>query len=149
MLGLAVGDALGAPHEGGMLERWLWHCLGRTRTGHMRYTDDTQMCRDLTEALLHHHGFIADAVAHREAASRAIESIGGDGGAVDQVGAAVADLDGHGPFVEVLERLRSVQAELTDAAAELRTTGEAIEDDDDLRAWVELAERWVSAMPPK
>ena len=27
--------------------------------------------------------------------------------------------------------------------------GEAIEDDDDLRAWVELAERWVSAMPPK
>lgn len=72
---------------------------------------------------------LADAVAHREAASRAIESIGGDGGAVDQVGAAVADLDGHGPFVEVLERLRSVQAELTDAAAELRTTGEAIEDD--------------------
>lgn len=27
--------------------------------------------------------------------------------------------------------------------------GEAIEDDDDLREWVALAERWVSAMPPK
>lgn len=27
--------------------------------------------------------------------------------------------------------------------------GEAIEDDDDLREWIELAERWVSAMPPK
>ena len=26
---------------------------------------------------------------------------------------------------------------------------DAIEDDDDLREWVELAERWVSAMPPK
>ena len=26
---------------------------------------------------------------------------------------------------------------------------EAIEDDDVLREWVELAERWVSAMPPK
>jgi TfoX/Sxy family transcriptional regulator of competence genes len=26
---------------------------------------------------------------------------------------------------------------------------EAIEDDDDLRAWVEMAERCVSAMPPK
>ena len=26
---------------------------------------------------------------------------------------------------------------------------EAIEDDDDLREWVETAERWVSAMPPK
>ena len=69
MLGLAVGDAQGAPHEGGLLERWLWRCMGRTRTGHMRYTDDTQMCRDLTEALLHHHGFIADAVAHRFAHS--------------------------------------------------------------------------------
>jgi TfoX/Sxy family transcriptional regulator of competence genes len=26
---------------------------------------------------------------------------------------------------------------------------DAIEDDDTLREWVELAERWVSAMPPK
>ena len=24
-----------------------------------------------------------------------------------------------------------------------------VDDDDDLREWVELAERWVSAMPPK
>jgi hypothetical protein len=26
---------------------------------------------------------------------------------------------------------------------------EAIEEDDDLRDWVETAERWVAAMPPK
>ncbi|WP_421120067.1 AAA family ATPase [Aquihabitans daechungensis] len=72
---------------------------------------------------------LAGAVAHRECASRAVEAIGGDGGAVDQVGAAVAELDGHAPFAEVLARLRSMQADLTDAAADLRTTGEAIEDD--------------------
>ncbi len=72
---------------------------------------------------------LADAVAHRESASRAVEAIGGDGGAVDQVGAAVAELDGRGPFADVLGRLRSVQAELTDAAADLRTAGESIEDD--------------------
>ena len=72
---------------------------------------------------------LADAVAHREAASRAVEAIGADGAAVDQVGAAVADLDGRAPFAEVLDRLRAIQAELTDAAAELRTTGESIEDD--------------------
>lgn len=72
---------------------------------------------------------LAGSVAHRESASRAVEALGGDGGAIDQVGAAVADLDGRSPFAEVVGRLRSVQAELTDAAAELRTTGEAIEDD--------------------
>jgi DNA repair protein RecN (Recombination protein N) len=72
---------------------------------------------------------LAGAVAHREAASRAVAVLGDDGGAIDLVGSAVADLDDRGPFAEVLGRLRSMQAELTDAAAELRTTGEAIEDD--------------------
>lgn len=72
---------------------------------------------------------LAGAVAHREAASRAVASLAGDDAAVDLVGAAVADLDGRAPFAGLLERLRAVQAELTDAAAELRTTGEAIEDD--------------------
>lgn len=72
---------------------------------------------------------LAGAVAHREAASRAVEALGADGAAVDQVGAAVADLDGRAPFAALLDRLRAVQAELTDAAAELRTTGESIEDD--------------------
>ncbi|MGN6692670.1 MAG: AAA family ATPase, partial [Aquihabitans sp.] len=72
---------------------------------------------------------LAGAVAHREAASLAVEALSGDGAAVDRVGAAVADLDGRAPFAGLLDRLRAVQAELTDAAAELRTTGEAIEDD--------------------
>jgi DNA repair protein RecN (Recombination protein N) len=84
---------------------------------------------DEDEALDELEDRLAGAVEHREAAARAVAAIGGDGGAVDLVGSAVADLDGHAPFAEVLDRLRSVQAELTDAAAELRTTGESIEDD--------------------
>ena len=71
---------------------------------------------------------LGDALAHREAASRAVEALGGDGGAVDRVGAVIADLDGRSPYASVLGRLHAVQAELTDAAAELRTTGEAIEE---------------------
>jgi DNA repair protein RecN (Recombination protein N) len=72
---------------------------------------------------------LAGAVAHREAAARALAALSGDGGAIDQVGAAVADLDDRLPFAEVVERLRSMQADLTDASADLRTTGESIEDD--------------------
>ncbi len=52
MLGLALGDALGAPHEGGPLERLLWRALGSTRDGLRRFTDDTQMSLDLADSLL-------------------------------------------------------------------------------------------------
>jgi ADP-ribosylglycohydrolase len=38
LLGLALGDALGAPFEGGLAERLLWKLVGRTREGHMRWT---------------------------------------------------------------------------------------------------------------
>jgi poly(ADP-ribose) glycohydrolase ARH3 len=52
LLGLAMGDALGAPHEGGFLEHWLWRAIGRTAAGEMRFTDDTQMTLDLARSLL-------------------------------------------------------------------------------------------------
>jgi ADP-ribosylglycohydrolase len=52
LLGLAMGDALGAPHEGGPLERLVWRFIGRTRNGELRFTDDTQMTLDLGESLL-------------------------------------------------------------------------------------------------
>lgn len=52
LLGLAMGDTLGAPHEGGPLERTLWRLIGRTRQGLPRWTDDTQMSLDLAESLL-------------------------------------------------------------------------------------------------
>lgn len=52
LLGLALGDALGAPYEGGPLERALWWVLGRTPEGYPRWTDDTQMMLDLAQSLL-------------------------------------------------------------------------------------------------
>ncbi len=52
LLGLALGDATGAPREGGVLERLAWRLLGRTPDGRMRWTDDTQMTLALTESLL-------------------------------------------------------------------------------------------------
>ncbi|HEX8610925.1 MAG TPA: ADP-ribosylglycohydrolase family protein [Telluria sp.] len=52
LLGLASGDALGAPYEGGFMERTLWRAIGRTRGGELRWTDDTRMSLDLAESLL-------------------------------------------------------------------------------------------------
>ncbi len=69
LLGLALGDALGAPHEGGPIERMLWRFIGKTRQGHMRWTDDTQMALDLAESLLADDGLDPDRLAGRFAAS--------------------------------------------------------------------------------
>lgn len=52
LLGLALGDALGAPHEGGPLERLVWRAIGRTRDGKRRWTDDTAMALDVAESLV-------------------------------------------------------------------------------------------------
>ena len=52
LLGLALGDAFGAPHEGGPLERLVWRFIGTTRRGERRFTDDTQMSLDAAESLL-------------------------------------------------------------------------------------------------
>lgn len=69
LLGLAMGDALGAPYEGGPVERLLWKLIGRTRDGRMRWTDDTQMAVDLAESLLDRDGLDPDALARRFADS--------------------------------------------------------------------------------
>lgn len=69
MLGLACGDALGAPFEGGMLERLTWRLIGQTQGGQLRWTDDTQMALDLAESLLDEKGVRADAIASRFASS--------------------------------------------------------------------------------
>jgi poly(ADP-ribose) glycohydrolase ARH3 len=68
LLGLATGDALGAPHEGGPLERLLWRMIGKTSDGCLRWTDDTQMAIDLAESLLAEGGVQQDALAQRFAA---------------------------------------------------------------------------------
>lgn len=68
MLGLATGDALGAPHEGGPIERTLWRVIGKTRNGELRWTDDTQMSLDLAESLLANGGLDLADLARRFAA---------------------------------------------------------------------------------
>ena len=69
LLGLALGDALGAPFEGGFLERLLWRFLGRTAAGHARWTDDTQMSKDTAESLVANGALDPDDLARRFAAS--------------------------------------------------------------------------------
>lgn len=69
MLGLATGDALGAPYEGGPLERLIWWFIGRTSDRFLRWTDDTQMALDLAESLLVEDGIRPEALAKRFASS--------------------------------------------------------------------------------
>lgn len=69
MVGLATGDALGAPYEGGPMERLVWRLLGKTSSGRMRWTDDTQMAIDLARSLLADGRILPDALASRFASS--------------------------------------------------------------------------------
>ena len=69
MLGLALGDACGAPYEGGPVERLLWRLIGTTSQGEMRFTDDTQMSLDLAESLIDKGALDPDDVARRFASS--------------------------------------------------------------------------------
>ncbi len=69
LLGLALGDALGAPHEGGPIERLVWGVIGRTRRWERRWTDDTQMSLDLAESLVANGGVDQGDLARRFARS--------------------------------------------------------------------------------
>lgn len=68
VLAAALGDAFGAPYEGGMVERLVWLVLGRSR-GKRRWTDDTQMSVDVIESLLACHKVDQDDLAQRFASS--------------------------------------------------------------------------------
>jgi poly(ADP-ribose) glycohydrolase ARH3 len=69
VLGLATGDALGAPYEGGPVERLLWRLIGRTSDGCLRWTDDTQMAIDLAESLMSEGEVCPSALARQFASS--------------------------------------------------------------------------------
>ena len=69
LLGLALGDALGAPYEGGPIERLLWWFIGTTKQGEMRWTDDTQMAVDVAESLILKGTLDPDDLAARFASS--------------------------------------------------------------------------------
>lgn len=72
---------------------------------------------------------LATAAAAREAASVAYDALAGDGGASDRVGHALATIGGLPALAAINERLRASQAELAEAASDLRTAAETIEDD--------------------
>ncbi|MGH9186767.1 MAG: DNA repair protein RecN, partial [Acidimicrobiales bacterium] len=72
---------------------------------------------------------LADALAHRQAAEVALAALTDDGAGGDALAGAIAAIASRSPFAAHEERLRSVAAELTDVAAELRASGESIEED--------------------
>jgi DNA repair protein RecN (Recombination protein N) len=88
---------------------------------------------------------LADATAHRDAASGAVMLLsGGAAGdvaeagasAADAVGSALALVAGRTPFAGPEARLRALAAELSDVAGELRAAGEAIDEDPERLAQV-------------
>lgn len=72
---------------------------------------------------------LADAVGHRDAIARAAALLDDDAGALGGISSAIAALDGRGPLVDHAERLRAVQAEVSDLNTALRDQIEQIEDD--------------------
>lgn len=72
---------------------------------------------------------LADAVGHQEAGAAALAALSADGGAGEQVAAAVSALDGREPFAAEASRARDLAAELADLTAEVRSVAEGVEDD--------------------
>ena len=72
---------------------------------------------------------LADATGHREAAEHAMFVLAEEGGAIDQVVAAVAALGDRAPFEQQSGRLRAMRAELDDVLSDLRRGAESIEAD--------------------
>lgn len=56
LLGVALGDALGAPHEGGPVEKLAWRLICLPYGDLLRWTDDTQMTMGLAESLIEKGG---------------------------------------------------------------------------------------------
>jgi ADP-ribosylglycohydrolase len=69
LLGLALGDALGAKLEGGILSRAIWFLVCIPYGSLLRWTDDTQMSLGAAESLLDRGGVDCDDLARRWAAA--------------------------------------------------------------------------------
>jgi DNA repair protein RecN (Recombination protein N) len=82
---------------------------------------------------------LADAVAHRESGAAAHGLLGGDDGARDVLGSALAAIDGRQPYLRQAARLHELLAEVDDLVAELRDIAEGIDESPD--RLVELRER--------
>lgn len=72
---------------------------------------------------------LADALAHQEAAALAVAALNDDGGASEQLAAVIAALRDRAPYRALEERARSLAAELSELASEVRAVAETIEPD--------------------
>ncbi len=63
MLGLALGDAMGAKYEGGPLGQAAWWVLGIGKGDLLRWSDDTQMAMGLAISLIEKRGVDPDHLA--------------------------------------------------------------------------------------
>ena len=81
------------------------------------------------DALEAEEDYLAAATAHRQAGVAAHAALRDDGGAADAVALAIEALAGRTPFADIESRLRSVAAELDEAAADARQTADAIAED--------------------
>ncbi|MGI9579530.1 MAG: DNA repair protein RecN [Microthrixaceae bacterium] len=83
------------------------------------------------EELASEQQLLSGAVEYTQAAARATELLGAEGAAADLVAKASDVLGDDGPFDPSVARLRSALAELADVTAEIRSTGERIEPDEE------------------
>ncbi|MGA0803055.1 MAG: DNA repair protein RecN [Ilumatobacteraceae bacterium] len=72
---------------------------------------------------------LADASAHRDAATEAATVLGDEGGALDRLGIVIARLGSRRPFSDVVARVRAASAEIDDLVHEIRAIGESCDDD--------------------
>jgi len=79
---------------------------------------------------------LADALAHREAAVFAAEALGGEGGASDALGTALAALARRAPLTAFEQRLGALAVEVGEVTADLRATAETLEEDPERLAQV-------------
>ncbi len=84
---------------------------------------------DEDERLEAEHDVLAGALEYRAVGDEALSILADDGGAAETLGVAVRRLSSSAPYADVADRLRSLQAELADAVADLRATAENIDED--------------------
>lgn len=75
------------------------------------------------------HDVLAGAAEYRAVGDEALAILLDDGGTAESLGTVVRRLSSSAPYLEMAERLRSLQAELADVSADLRATAERIEED--------------------
>ena len=81
------------------------------------------------DALEAEEDLLAAATAHRQAGTAAHAALRDDGGAADAVALAIEAVAGRRPFAGIESRLRSVAAEIDEAAADARQAADAIAED--------------------